>query len=40
MEIFGETILNILLYDYFTDIVKSIVVTYRIIIILLEDFPL
>jgi len=39
-EIFSKAVLSILLYNYLAGIVKSIVATYRIIIILLKDLLL
>ena len=38
MEIFSEAILNIFPCNYLADTVKSIVATYRIIMILFKDF--
>ena len=40
VDILNKTILSVLLYNYFIDIVKSIVTPYRIIIILLKDLLL
>jgi len=40
MEIFNETILSILPRNYLVGIVKSIVATYRIVIIPLKDLLL
>ena len=40
IDIFNKAILNILSYNYFTDIVKSIITPYRIIIIPLKDLLL
>ena len=40
MEIFHKTVLSILLCNYLAGIVKSIVATYRIVIIPLKDLLL
>ena len=40
VDVFSKAILSVLLCNYFTGIVKSIITLYRIIIILLKDFLL
>ena len=39
-DVFSKAILSILLYNYFTGIVKSIITPYRIIMVLLKDLLL
>ena len=40
IDVFNKAIPSVLLYNYFTGMVKSIITPYRIIIILLKDFLL